>query len=80
MTTRYDALTPRPKKDGGTFWHRVGSAFADDKGITVYLDSAPYPDKEGRVVIKLWEPRERAPATRSAPADMGQAIEDEIPF
>lgn len=57
MSKRFDVLTPRQGKDK-TRWHRVGSAFEDDKGVTVYLDSSPYPDAEGRVVLKLFEPRE----------------------
>jgi hypothetical protein len=57
MNKRYDVLTPRQGKEK-TRWHRVGSAFEDDKGVTVYLDSSPYPDAEGRVVLKLFEPRE----------------------
>lgn len=83
MATRYEVKTPRPGKDDKTYWHRVGTAFQDEKGITVYLDSAPYPDPEGRVVLKLWEPMDRdqqhrANLNRNAPADdLGG---DDIPF
>jgi hypothetical protein len=59
MADRYDAMTPRTKKDGSTFWHRVGTGWAGQKGIQVVLDSLPIPDAEGRVVINLFEPRER---------------------
>lgn len=58
MADRYDAMTPRTKKDGSTFWHRVGTGWAGQKGIQVVLDSLPIPDAEGRVVINLFEPRE----------------------
>lgn len=68
MSRRYNVCTPRARKDK-TYWHSVGSAFEDEKGITVYLDSSPYPDADGRVVLKLFEPREnnsqRAPASQS---------------
>lgn len=57
MNQRYNVCTPRARKDK-TFWHSVGSAFEDERGITVYLDSSPYPDAEGRVVLKLFAPRE----------------------
>lgn len=58
MAKRYDVAAPRPKKDGGTFWHRVGTAWEGDKGIQVVLDSYPLPDSEGRCVVNLFEPRE----------------------
>lgn len=59
MNTRYDVCSPRPKKDGGVFWHRCGTAFDGEKGITLLLDSLPLPDNEGRCVVKLFEARPR---------------------
>ena len=58
MSVRFDAMSPRPKKDGGTFWVRVGTAWVGDKGTQVVLDALPIPDAEGRVVINLFEPRD----------------------
>lgn len=55
---RYDLCTPRPKKDGGVFWHRCGTGFDGDKGITLLFDSLPLPDKDGRCVVKLFEQRD----------------------
>jgi hypothetical protein len=86
MGQRYDVCTPRPKKDGGSWWHRVGSAFTNDKGLTtVYLDSYPVPDAEGRVALMLFEPRENEPGQRTRPAgktqsSMSEELDDEIPF
>ncbi len=64
MTKRLDAFSPRPKQDGGTWWHKVGSAWETDKGnITVFLDSVPIPspkpNAEGfnQIVIMLFEPK-----------------------
>ena len=79
MTKRWDVLSPRPKKDGGTYWHRVGTAFQGTKGINVVFDSLPMPDAEGRVAVSLFKPRpkEGAPSLQqSASAD----LDDEIPF
>lgn len=82
MTTRWDVLSPRAKKDGGTHWHRVGTAFQGAKGINIVFDSLPLPDAEGRVSVSLFEPRESgrsSNATASSqvvPADLG----DEVPF
>jgi hypothetical protein len=80
---RYDLCTPRPKKDGGTHWHKIGAMFPSDKGgFSIILDSLPLPDKEGRVVVKAFEPREqgdrRAPP-QQAPA-AGGGFDDDIPF
>ena len=72
MSKRYDVLSPRPKKDGGTYWHRVGIAFEGEKGISIEFNSTPLPDKEGRVRVSLFEPK---------PKDGGaQADSDEIPY
>lgn len=59
MNTRYDVCSPRPKKDGGVFWHRCGTAFDGEKGITLLFDSLPLPDNEGRCVVKLFESKPR---------------------
>lgn len=79
MGKRFDVCTPRPKRDGGTWWHRVGSAHQNDKGlIMVYLDSYPMMDTEkGNAVIALFEPKPKdGDKTKSA----GGADDDEIPF
>lgn len=94
MGERYDAMTPRPKGDGGTWWHKVGSAWKNDKGlVTVFLDSVPVPDpdKDNKIVIMLFEPRDpqqSGPSTVSqqsrqsaAPQrSMKEEMDDEIPF
>lgn len=93
MAKRYDVCTPRPKygEEGKSWWHRVGSAHQNDKGlITIYLDSVPVPDpgKDNKIVMMLFEPREKdetgrasgqsAPRRSSAPKR--GAEDDEIPF
>ncbi len=95
MAKRYDVCTPRPKygEEGKSWWHRVGSAHQNDKGlITIYLDSVPVPDaaRENKIVMMLFEPREReteqTPArSAAAPKSKGSAPrrgadDDEIPF
>lgn len=83
MSKRFDVMSPRTKKDGGTFWTRVGMAFEGEKGISIEFSSLPLPDKEGRVRVSLFEPREQgasAPAASRRPTvseDMGG---EEIPF
>lgn len=55
---RYDVCSPRPKKDGGTHWHRCGTAWEGERGIQIIFDSLPLPDADGRVAVNLFEPRQ----------------------
>lgn len=65
MSTRFDICTPRPKKDGGTYWAKIGTAWKNDKGnIQLVFDALPIPDSEGRVVANLFEPRDNTPGAR----------------
>ena len=49
--TRLVMKTPRKKKDGGTYWHTVGTTFMNDDGTATHIfDSMPLPDDQGRVV------------------------------
>lgn len=58
MSKRFDICTPRPKKDGGKYWTKIGTAWENDKGIQLVFDALPLPDKEGRCVANLFEPRD----------------------
>lgn len=82
MSKRFDVLSPRPKKDGGTFWHRVGTAFEGEKGISITFDSLPLPDAEGKVRVSLFEPRENsAPRQRVAGSSQTKIdLNDDVPF
>ena len=89
MAKRYDVCSPRPRKDSDKpFWHRVGTAWEGDKGINITFDSLPLPDKDGRVSVALFEPREKDASTapkqsgaRRSSADIGRDdFDSEIPF
>ena len=84
MTKRYDVCAPRAGKDDKTYWHKVGSAFEGDKGIGIVFDSLPLPDKDGRVSVRLFEPKERSVKPSEVIAQKrqagGDAMNDEIPF
>lgn len=97
MSKRYDVCSPRAgREEGKTFWHRVGTAFDGEKGISVKLDSLPLPDAKGEVWLKLFEPREKsqgaergersvaANPARTSPAHPSQGsrvtLDDEVPF
>jgi hypothetical protein len=64
MSNRKDIMTPRAKKDGGTYWVKIGTAWEGPKGIQLVFDALPLPDSEGRVVANLFEPRENNGAAR----------------
>lgn len=92
MTKRYDVMAPRPgREEGKTFWHRVGTAFESEKGIGIIFDSLPIPDKDGRVSVRLFEPRQKQERERpddiqppggNAPRQRlgAQQFNDDIPF
>lgn len=86
MSKRKDICTPRAKKDGGTYWVKIGTAWESDKGIQLVFDALPLPDKEGRVVANLFEPREgnggggfKAPTQQSGGFDNSD-LDDSVPF
>jgi hypothetical protein len=86
MNNRFDICTPRPKKDGGSYWVKIGSAWQGDKGIQLVFDALPIPDSEGRCVANLFEPRNRDDQHR-ANLSRGQQqntsrreLDDEVPF
>ena len=81
MSKRYNVCTPRPKGENETWWHRIGTAFQKEgKAPMIYLDSLPIPDKDGRVVLALFEPKPKDGQVQSRAADPQQPIDDEIPF
>lgn len=85
MAKRYDVCTPRPKKDGGTYWVKVGSAWEGDRGIQVVFDALPMPDTEGRCAVNLFEPKSRDEQhrdnlNRGQRGGGSQSLDDDIPF
>jgi len=73
----FNVSTPRKRKDGKTFWLKVGAAWSrDDGGFKVDLDALPLPDAEGKVTLLISPPREdgdRPPQRQSDDLD-GDAI------
>lgn len=83
MSKRLDIMAPRPKSDGGTFWKNVGTAWVKDDGkIQLVFDALPLPDKEGRCVVNLFEPREGGQARGATPRQTPQMadLDDDTPF
>ena len=89
--TRMDLLSPRARKDGKTFWLKIGAAFPLDKGgYQLLFDALPLADAEGRVTLIMKEPSERGekPAYNQSPQEQytdaskggGGFPDDDIPF
>lgn len=78
MSQRYDLISPRPGKEGKSFFVRVGAAFARDKGgFSLIFDALPLPDDKGKVSVLMVEPREK----RQEPQEpRGGDLNDSIPF
>lgn len=72
----YKVLSMLPKKDGGTYWMRCGSAFTNkDDSINVILDALPRGEWKFQLreldeedLRKRESPRTGAPAARSDPS------------
>lgn len=72
----YDICSGRPKKDGGTYWHKIGVMFPNAKGgFSIKLDSLPVPNEKGEVWVSAFEQKAR----ENAPA-RGDDLGDEVPF
>lgn len=89
MNTRKDIMAPRPKKDGGTYWIKIGTAWESERGTQLVFDALPLPDKEGRVVANLYEPRERNDGGQQRQQSGGNRrpdpasdhnLDDDVPF
>jgi hypothetical protein len=90
MTTRFDVTTPRKRKDGNTFWMRIGSAWPakEGEGFNVELDALPLADADGRcsfIIRPAKDLREASgtPArqTNTRPTGRGpDPLDDSIPF
>lgn len=82
-----DVISFRQRGDGKAYAHKIGSAKKGEKGINVYLDSLPLPDKDGRVSLLISARQEnsggrterRPPPTRpQTPRDDFE--DDGVPF
>lgn len=77
---RYDLISPRPRKDGKTFWVKVGAAFRRDKGgFSLVFDALPLTDNEGRCSLLMVENKPRDDQ-QGAPAGGHSDMDSEIPF
>lgn len=80
MATRRDICVPRAKKDGGTYWVKIGTAWDGDKGTNLVFDALPIPDAEGRCVANLFEPRDKQDAPPARQQSRQQDHDSDPPF
>lgn len=61
MVDRYIVSVPRPRPNGTTYWHIIGSAFParSGDGMDIILDSLPTPNEKGEVRLIVRTPSER---------------------
>jgi hypothetical protein len=82
----HNVSSPRKRKDGKTYWFKVGVAWArDDGGFKVDLDALPLPDAEGKVTLLISPPRDEQDQAEYRPtadveARLSKVFDDEIPF
>ena len=80
----YKVLCPIERKDGGTYWMRVGNAFSNkDDSLNVYLDAMPV--KFTCLQLREFDEedlrrRETGRQTNMNPPVSGAAIAEPAPF
>ena len=56
----FKVMTPVPKKDGSTFWMRIGTGYpGKDGALNLYLDALPTSKSDGKTMIYVREMDER---------------------
>ena len=82
MSNRMEICAPRKKKDGGTYWVKIGTAWISDRGTQLVFDALPLPDAEGRVVANLFEPRDNSQQRpqQHASRSLADDLSDDVPF
>ncbi len=80
MSRPFTVSSPRKRKDGKTFWFKLGAAWPrDDGGFKLELDASPLPDAEGKVTLLISPPREDGDRPQQRPnADMPD--DTDLPF
>ena len=94
---KYGVYVPKDKNDGGTFWHRIGAGWdaQSGNGISLELMSLPTPNRDGKVVINVFEFKEDFEKARQErdhqekdamglgrpqPAAFDTDLDDDVPF
>lgn len=69
MKKMFKVLCPVTKKDGSTFWMRVGSAFTNkDESVNIFLDAFP---KDGKLQLRDFDEGELQRGKQDGPSGDG---------
>lgn len=82
---KFNICVARPKgnPNDGVWWHQIGRASQNDRGqISLFFDSLPITDKDGRCGAMLFEQKERDDNQSSGGSRRSSARtdDDDIPF
>lgn len=82
MAKYWEVSSPRPGKDGKTYWCRIGTMFESKNGdgFNMVFDALPLPDKEGRVAVIVRPPRPRDGEQTQAPRNATDGVDDVVPW
>lgn len=76
---RWDVVQGHDGRNGKTFWQKLGSLFEGDDGkMWMEFTALPLADKEGRVRMQCFEPRQDG--QRQQQAGGSAPVDDGVPF
>ena len=60
---KLNVISPRPRKDGKTYWLSIGTAFKSKNGDgwDVLFDATPLPDEKGKCTVMLRPFKDKQP-------------------
>jgi hypothetical protein len=74
----FKVITPVEKKDGGTYWMRIGTGYPNkDQSINLYLDALPINQK---LQLREMDEEDLAPRGRKREAAPAAAGASDLPF
>jgi len=84
---KYNLFSPIKKSDGGTYWHKVGSAWPhrNGRGFNLSFNSLPITMENGQVVVSMFLDEGPPPDNkREEPRTGGWVprddLDDDVPF
>ena len=82
MSKRFNVVQKkqRPGQEK-VYWHKVGSAWENERGMSIKLDSLPTANPAGETWVSLFEQDENR-GFKAAPSNkpIASQLDDEIPF
>jgi hypothetical protein len=77
----FKVLTPIEKKDGTSWWMRIGTGFPAKDGTSINLHLDVYPaDKKAMIHVREMDEEDFRPGRRGGRGEEPAAAKDELPF